>query len=146
MTTRGCSRAIVDRLVRSEELSKYMFDLGGAAYDSGRKDGYAEGKAVAHAKEKDEKFELFKVDFIGNYISKHQEYEFTEFGILKAIDKLARHGVALETLKRYSKMLMLQLVVLVLAINVALVSYRLACLELVYRPCISDNLLPIWCL
>ncbi|KAJ0796110.1 hypothetical protein HanPI659440_Chr04g0158371 [Helianthus annuus] len=137
---------IVDRLVRSEELAKYMFDLGGAAYDSGRKDGYAEGMAAAHPKEKDEKFELFKVDFASNYTSKRQEYEFTEFGILKAIDKLARHGVAVETLKKYSKMLMLQLVVLVLATNVEFVSYRLACRELVYRPCISDNLLPIWCL
>ncbi|KAM0008162.1 hypothetical protein Hdeb2414_s0120g00802881 [Helianthus debilis subsp. tardiflorus] len=71
------------------ELAKYMFDLGGAAYDSGRKDGYSESKAAALARTKDDKFDLFKVDFAGNYTSKCQEFEFMEFGILKAIDKLA---------------------------------------------------------
>ncbi|MFS7948129.1 hypothetical protein Hanom_Chr06g00556331 [Helianthus anomalus] len=47
---------IADRLMRSEELAKYMFDLGGAAYDKGCKDGYAEGKATSLTKEKDDKF------------------------------------------------------------------------------------------
>ncbi|KAJ0713898.1 hypothetical protein HanPI659440_Chr13g0483541 [Helianthus annuus] len=61
---------IAGRLVRSDELAKYMFDLGGAAYDRGRKDGYAEGKAAALAKEKDDKFELFKMDCTGNYTAK----------------------------------------------------------------------------
>ncbi|MFS7921331.1 hypothetical protein Hanom_Chr03g00235541 [Helianthus anomalus] len=57
---------------------------------SGPKDGYAEGKVVALAKVKDDIFELFKVDCAGNYTTKCQEFEFIEFGILKAIDKLAR--------------------------------------------------------
>ncbi|KAF5773756.1 hypothetical protein HanRHA438_Chr13g0602931 [Helianthus annuus] len=88
---------IADRFVRSDELAKYMFDLGGAAYDSGRKDGYAEGKAAVLAKEKDDKFELYKVDCAGNYTAKRQEYKFIEFGILKAIKKLTRRGIAVET-------------------------------------------------
>ncbi|KAF5789818.1 hypothetical protein HanXRQr2_Chr09g0375691 [Helianthus annuus] len=77
-----------------------MFELGGAAYDSGRKDGYAEGKAAALAKEKDHQFKLFKVDCTGNYTAKREEYEYLEFGILKAIDKLTRKGIAVETLKK----------------------------------------------
>ncbi|MFS7918375.1 hypothetical protein Hanom_Chr03g00200251 [Helianthus anomalus] len=36
--------------------------LGGAAYNSGRKDGYGEGRVVAAAKEKDYHFELYKED------------------------------------------------------------------------------------
>ncbi|KAF5759219.1 hypothetical protein HanXRQr2_Chr16g0738651 [Helianthus annuus] len=71
-----------------------------AAFPCGRKDRYAEGKAAALAKEKDDKFELFKVDCVGNYTANCQEYEFVEFGILKAIDKLARRGVVVETLKK----------------------------------------------
>ncbi|MFS7999138.1 hypothetical protein Hanom_Chr12g01162481 [Helianthus anomalus] len=85
---------IADRLVNSDEFAKYMFNLGGAAYNNGRKDGYAEGKAAALAKEKDHQFELFKVDCAGNYMAKRQEYEFLEFGILKAIEKLSRRGIA----------------------------------------------------
>ncbi|MFS7937869.1 hypothetical protein Hanom_Chr05g00432831 [Helianthus anomalus] len=38
---------LANRLVRSEELAKYMFELGGAARNNGCKDGYAEGKATA---------------------------------------------------------------------------------------------------
>ncbi|KAJ0513868.1 hypothetical protein HanRHA438_Chr10g0453221 [Helianthus annuus] len=77
-----------------------MFELGGVAYDSGRKDGYAEGKVAALAKEKDHQFELFKVDCAGNYTAKRQEYEFLVFRILRAIEKLSRHGIAAETLKK----------------------------------------------
>ncbi|KAM0011282.1 hypothetical protein Hdeb2414_s0017g00508301 [Helianthus debilis subsp. tardiflorus] len=66
-----------------------MFDLGGATYDTVRKDGYLEGKAAALARTKEDKFDLFKVDCAGNDTAKRQEFEFIEFGILKAIDKLA---------------------------------------------------------
>ncbi|MFS7928474.1 hypothetical protein Hanom_Chr04g00321171 [Helianthus anomalus] len=38
-----------------------MFELGGAAYDSGRKDGYAESKAGAKEGIRDDRFELFKI-------------------------------------------------------------------------------------
>ncbi|KAJ0440257.1 hypothetical protein HanHA300_Chr16g0634401 [Helianthus annuus] len=91
---------IADRLVKSDELAKYMFELGGVAYDSGRKNGYADGKVADLAKEKDHQFELFKVDCAGNYTAKRQEYEFLEFGILRATEKLSRHGIAVETLKK----------------------------------------------
>ncbi|KAM0039415.1 hypothetical protein Hdeb2414_s0012g00381851 [Helianthus debilis subsp. tardiflorus] len=77
-----------------------MFELGGATYDSGRKDGYGEGKTTAIAKEKGHRFELYKVDCIANYTAKRQEYEFLEFGIIKAIEKLNRKGIAVETLKK----------------------------------------------
>ncbi|KAF5797047.1 hypothetical protein HanRHA438_Chr08g0371071 [Helianthus annuus] len=30
---------IVDRIVKSDEFANYMFELGGAAYNSGRKEG-----------------------------------------------------------------------------------------------------------
>ncbi|KAM0070648.1 hypothetical protein Hdeb2414_s0001g00015561 [Helianthus debilis subsp. tardiflorus] len=77
-----------------------MFELGGAAYDSGRKDGYGEGKAAALAKDKDHQFELYKVDCTANYTAKRQEYEFLEFGIIKTIEKLTRKGIAVKTLKK----------------------------------------------
>ncbi|MFS7921313.1 hypothetical protein Hanom_Chr03g00235341 [Helianthus anomalus] len=72
-----------------------------ALFISGLKEGYDEGKVVALAKVKDDIFELFKVDCAGDYTAKCQEFEFIEFGILKAIDKLAQRGVAVETLKKF---------------------------------------------
>ncbi|KAM0065547.1 hypothetical protein Hdeb2414_s0003g00115981 [Helianthus debilis subsp. tardiflorus] len=77
-----------------------MFELGGATYDSGRKDGYAEAKVATLAKENDHQFELFKVDYTDDYTAKRKEYEYLKFGILKAINKLTRKGVAVETLKK----------------------------------------------
>ncbi|MFS7918653.1 hypothetical protein Hanom_Chr03g00203651 [Helianthus anomalus] len=96
----GYLRVITDRLVKLEELAKYMFELGGIACESGRKDGYGEGKAAAFAKEKDRQFDLFKIDCTGNYTTKRQKYEFLEFGILKAIEKLTQKGIEVETLKK----------------------------------------------
>ncbi|MFS8034489.1 hypothetical protein Hanom_Chr17g01581721 [Helianthus anomalus] len=71
---------IVDRIVKSDELAKYMFDLGEAAYDSGRKEGYGEERAAAASNEK--------------------EYEFLEFAIIKAVEKLSRKGGVVEILKK----------------------------------------------
>ncbi|MFS8035013.1 hypothetical protein Hanom_Chr17g01587991 [Helianthus anomalus] len=89
LLTRGVP-LLADRLVGSEELAKYMIELGGAAYYSGRKDGYAEGKAFANAGTHDEKFELFMEDCAANYATKRHEFGFLEFGIMKDIEKLAR--------------------------------------------------------
>ncbi|KAJ0807537.1 hypothetical protein HanOQP8_Chr00c021g0701511 [Helianthus annuus] len=91
---------LVDRLVASEELEKFMFELRGAAYNSGRKDCYAEGKAFTQEGTKDEKFELFKEDCAANYVVKRHEFGFLVFGIVKATEKLARRGVAFESLKK----------------------------------------------
>ncbi|KAJ0800181.1 hypothetical protein HanPI659440_Chr03g0100051 [Helianthus annuus] len=44
----------------SEELAKYMLELGGTAYDSGRENGYSEGKAFSLEGKPDSDFELFK--------------------------------------------------------------------------------------
>ncbi|KAJ0435245.1 hypothetical protein HanIR_Chr17g0891201 [Helianthus annuus] len=129
---------IADRLVKSDELAKYMFELGGAAYDNGRKDGYGEGKVAALAKDKDYQFELYKVDCIANYTAKRQEYEFLECVIIKAIEKLTRKGIVVETLKKVLEDTDAEtggagpsqpsLIVLF---------FRLACRVLVYRPCNS---------
>ncbi|KAM0056542.1 hypothetical protein Hdeb2414_s0006g00219571 [Helianthus debilis subsp. tardiflorus] len=62
-----------------------MFELGQAAYNSGRKDGYGEGRAAAMNIDKDYYFELFKEDCTSKYIAKRQEYEFIEFGIVKLL-------------------------------------------------------------
>ncbi|KAF5766395.1 hypothetical protein HanRHA438_Chr15g0727091 [Helianthus annuus] len=51
---------IAERIAKSEELAKYMFDLGQAAYNSGRKDGYGEGRVASSNNEKDYHFELLK--------------------------------------------------------------------------------------
>ncbi|KAF5785820.1 hypothetical protein HanXRQr2_Chr10g0433221 [Helianthus annuus] len=45
------SRALADRIVNSPELATYMYELGQAGYNSGRKYGYSEGKAAAVNKE-----------------------------------------------------------------------------------------------
>ncbi|KAM0026151.1 hypothetical protein Hdeb2414_s0020g00554801 [Helianthus debilis subsp. tardiflorus] len=96
----GYLRAIVDRIVKSDELVKYMFELGEAAYNSGRKDGYGEGRVAAAAKEKDYHFELYKEDSTAAYATKRQEYEFLEFAIVRPVEKLSRKGGDVETPKK----------------------------------------------
>ncbi|MFS7956061.1 hypothetical protein Hanom_Chr07g00650121 [Helianthus anomalus] len=90
---------IADRIVKSDELAKYMFELGEAAFDSGRKEGYGEGRA-AIANEKVDHSKLYKVDCSAHYAAKRQEYEFLEFAIVRAIEKLSRKGAVVETLKK----------------------------------------------
>ncbi|KAJ0935267.1 hypothetical protein HanRHA438_Chr03g0117101 [Helianthus annuus] len=77
-----------------------MFKLGQAAYNHGRKDGYSEGRAAAANNEKDYHFELYKEDCAGTYAVKRHDYEFIEFGIVKAVDKLSRRANAIEVLKK----------------------------------------------
>ncbi|KAM0004392.1 hypothetical protein Hdeb2414_s0006g00211821 [Helianthus debilis subsp. tardiflorus] len=101
-TTSGCLRAafrwyMADRIVRSEELATYMYELGEAAYDHGRKDGYAEGRSSTEAKEALKSFDLYKTDCSARYAEKQQEFESLDFAIVKAAIKLSRKpdGVAL---------------------------------------------------
>ncbi|KAF5760086.1 hypothetical protein HanRHA438_Chr16g0760991 [Helianthus annuus] len=61
---------IADRIAGSEELAKYMYELGEAARDLGRKEGYAEGRAAAESKEPLKNFELYKTDCVGRYAEK----------------------------------------------------------------------------
>ncbi|KAJ0550522.1 hypothetical protein HanHA300_Chr07g0246421 [Helianthus annuus] len=92
---------ISERIAKSDAFfAKYMFDLGQAAYNSGRKDGYGEGRAAAMNNEKDYHFELFKEDCTGKYAAKRHDYEFVEFGIVKAVEKLSRRGNAIEVRKK----------------------------------------------
>ncbi|MFS7961400.1 hypothetical protein Hanom_Chr08g00714551 [Helianthus anomalus] len=91
---------IANRIVKSDELAKYMFELGQAAFDSGRKKGYGEGRVAALGNEKVDHFELYKVDCSAHYGSKRQEYEFLEFTIVRAVEKLYRKGAAVDTLKK----------------------------------------------
>ncbi|KAL9994827.1 hypothetical protein Hdeb2414_s0016g00487561 [Helianthus debilis subsp. tardiflorus] len=83
--------------MRSEDLATYMYELGEAAYDNGRKDGYAEGRSAAEAKEALKNFDLYKTDCASRYAEKRQGFEFLEFAIVKAVGKLSRKpdGVAL---------------------------------------------------
>ncbi|KAM0071157.1 hypothetical protein Hdeb2414_s0001g00021691 [Helianthus debilis subsp. tardiflorus] len=89
---------LVDFLMASEKLAKYMFELGGVAYNRGRKDGYAEGKVVALERKANNYFELFKEDCAGHYRNKLKEFGVLEFGVLKAIEKLSRKGVVVDVL------------------------------------------------
>ncbi|MFS8025045.1 hypothetical protein Hanom_Chr16g01470371 [Helianthus anomalus] len=91
---------IADRIVKSEELAKYMFELGEAAYDNGRKDGFGEGRSAAEAKEALENFDLYKTDCAARYAEKRQEYEFLEFAIVKVVGKLSRKPDGVELLKK----------------------------------------------
>ncbi|KAJ0605995.1 hypothetical protein HanHA300_Chr02g0069201 [Helianthus annuus] len=91
---------ISERIAKPDELAKYMFELGQATYNSGRKDGYGEGRAVAASNEKDYHFELYMQDCTAAYTAKRQEYEFIEFGIVKAVKKLSRKANATDVLKK----------------------------------------------
>ncbi|KAJ0633871.1 hypothetical protein HanLR1_Chr17g0681711 [Helianthus annuus] len=91
---------IADRIVKSGELAKYMFELGEATYDHGRKDGYGEGRAAADVKEALSHFDLYKTDCAARYADKRQEYEFLEFAIVKAVGKLSRKPDGVELLKK----------------------------------------------
>ncbi|KAJ0613816.1 hypothetical protein HanIR_Chr02g0055571 [Helianthus annuus] len=93
----GYFLALADRILNSTELATYMFELGQAAYNSGRKCGYAEGKAAVINKEKDYHFELYKEDCDGAYAAKRKEFSTLEFVVVRAAEKLARKpdGVAL---------------------------------------------------
>ncbi|MFS7976109.1 hypothetical protein Hanom_Chr10g00888581 [Helianthus anomalus] len=91
---------ISEHIAKSDELAKYMFDLGQEAYNSGRKDGYGEGRAAAMNNEKDYHFELFKEDCTAKYVAKLRDYEFVEFGIVKAVEKLSHRGNDIEVLKK----------------------------------------------
>ncbi|MFS7988191.1 hypothetical protein Hanom_Chr11g01031771 [Helianthus anomalus] len=77
-----------------------MFELGEAAYDHGRKDGYAEGRAAAEAKEALKSFDLYKTDCAARYAEKRQEFESLEFAIVKATGKLSRKPDGIMLLKR----------------------------------------------
>ncbi|KAJ0547572.1 hypothetical protein HanRHA438_Chr08g0358421 [Helianthus annuus] len=61
---------IADRIVKSHELASYMFELGQAGYNSGRQDGYSEGRSAVVNNEKDYHFELYKQDCGGVYAAK----------------------------------------------------------------------------
>ncbi|KAJ0789773.1 hypothetical protein HanPI659440_Chr05g0207421 [Helianthus annuus] len=91
---------IADHIVKSDELAKYMFELGEAAYDNGRKYGYGEGRVAAVANEKVDHFDFYMTDCAARYASKRQEYEFLEFAIVKAVGKLSRKTNAVEVLKK----------------------------------------------
>ncbi|KAJ0459123.1 hypothetical protein HanHA89_Chr16g0645341 [Helianthus annuus] len=81
---------IAERIAGSEELAKYMYDLGEAAYAHGHKEDYAEGRAATEAKEPLKNFELYKTDCTARYAEKRQEFESLEFGVVKAAGKLSR--------------------------------------------------------
>ncbi|MFS7922715.1 hypothetical protein Hanom_Chr03g00252261 [Helianthus anomalus] len=91
---------ISEHITKSDELAKYMFELGQTAYNSGRKDGYGECRAAAMNNEKDYHFELYKEDYTAKYAAKRWEYEFIEFGIVKAVEKLSHKSNAVEFLKK----------------------------------------------
>ncbi|MFS7991977.1 hypothetical protein Hanom_Chr12g01076941 [Helianthus anomalus] len=91
---------ISERIAKSDELARYMYELGEVAYNNGRNDGYAEGKAATSNNEKDYHFPLYKEDCVVAYAAKLQEYEFIKFGIVKAVGKLSRKANAVEVLKQ----------------------------------------------
>ncbi|KAJ0951065.1 hypothetical protein HanPSC8_Chr02g0055591 [Helianthus annuus] len=88
---------LADRILNSPELARYMFELGGAGYNSGRKNGYPEGRCAAVNNEKDYHFELFKEDCEGAYAAKRREFSMLDFAVVRAAGKLANkaNGVAL---------------------------------------------------
>ncbi|KAM0035976.1 hypothetical protein Hdeb2414_s0015g00452861 [Helianthus debilis subsp. tardiflorus] len=88
---------ISERIAGSEELAKYMYELGESAYAHGRKEGYAEGRSAAEAKEALKSFDLYRTDCAACYAEKRKEFESLEFAIVKATGKLSRkpHGIAL---------------------------------------------------
>ncbi|KAM0067606.1 hypothetical protein Hdeb2414_s0002g00063341 [Helianthus debilis subsp. tardiflorus] len=95
-----CLSQIADRIVNSPDLATYMFELGQAGYNSGRKDGYSEGRAASANNEKDYHFEFYKEDCGGKYATKRQEFASLEFGVVKAAQKLAQKPDGIALLKK----------------------------------------------
>ncbi|MFS7956996.1 hypothetical protein Hanom_Chr07g00661201 [Helianthus anomalus] len=91
---------IADRIVNSRELANYMFELGQAGYNSGRKDGYGEGRAATDNNEKDYQFELYKEDCTCKYAAKRQEFASLEFAVVKAAQKLSQKADGVALLKK----------------------------------------------
>ncbi|KAJ0899113.1 hypothetical protein HanRHA438_Chr08g0364631 [Helianthus annuus] len=91
---------LADRILHSPELARYMFELGGAGYNSGRKYGYAEGRCAAVNNEKDYHFELFKEDCEGAYAAKRQEFSMLDFAVVRAARKLAHKADGVALLKK----------------------------------------------
>ncbi|KAM0072060.1 hypothetical protein Hdeb2414_s0001g00032221 [Helianthus debilis subsp. tardiflorus] len=77
-----------------------MYELGEAAYNHGRKEGYAEGRSAVEKKEALKSFYLYKVDYADRYAEKRQEFESLEFAIIKAAAKLSRKPDGLALLKK----------------------------------------------
>ncbi|KAJ0805015.1 hypothetical protein HanPI659440_Chr02g0044791 [Helianthus annuus] len=100
LLSRAVPLSLSEHIVKSHELPHYMFELGQATYNSGRKEGYNEGRAAAASNEKDYHFELFKEDSSGKYAAKRRVYEFVEFGVVKAVEKLSWKANAVELLKK----------------------------------------------
>ncbi|KAJ0747738.1 hypothetical protein HanOQP8_Chr05g0192991 [Helianthus annuus] len=98
--TADCKWLLARGVTLSDELAKYMFELGEAAYDNGRKYGNGEGRVAAVANEKVDHFDFYMTDCAARYASKRQEYEFLEFAIVKAVGKLSRKTNAVEVLKK----------------------------------------------
>ncbi|KAF5785179.1 hypothetical protein HanXRQr2_Chr10g0425501 [Helianthus annuus] len=92
-------KGLVASLMTSDELAKYMFDLPETTYDNGKKDGFVKGKAFVLEERSDHEFELFKTDCGTRFRDKRKEFDHLEFGILKAIEKLSRKGVAVDVLR-----------------------------------------------
>ncbi|KAF5783794.1 hypothetical protein HanXRQr2_Chr11g0511981 [Helianthus annuus] len=91
---------IVDRIVNSLELANYMFELGQAGYNSGRKNRYSEGRAAVVNNEKDYHFEFYKEDCGAAYAVKRQEFTSLEFAVVKAAQKLSRKPDGVSLLKK----------------------------------------------
>ncbi|KAJ0523241.1 hypothetical protein HanIR_Chr10g0491591 [Helianthus annuus] len=91
---------LADRILHSTELATYMFELGRAAYNSGRKFGYAKGKTAVINKEKDYHFELYKEDCEGAFAAKRKEFSTLEFAVVRAAEKLARKADGVALLKK----------------------------------------------
>ncbi|MFS7927053.1 hypothetical protein Hanom_Chr04g00304411 [Helianthus anomalus] len=69
----------------SEELAKYMYELG---------------RPAAEKKEALKSFDLYKADCVARYAEKRQEFETLEFAIVKAAEKLSRKPDGIALLKR----------------------------------------------
>ncbi|MFS7953458.1 hypothetical protein Hanom_Chr07g00618881 [Helianthus anomalus] len=86
-------------LMTFDELARYMVDLSEAAYDNGRKDGFAEGKAFVL----DKKNTIIPLNCTKQTVLsasvRSQEFDQVEFGILKAIEKMFRKGVTVDVLR-----------------------------------------------
>ncbi|KAJ0763832.1 hypothetical protein HanPI659440_Chr08g0285431 [Helianthus annuus] len=76
---------IADRIVKSRELASYMFELGRPGYNSGRKDGYSEGRAAVVNNEKEYHFELFKEDCGGKYAAKRRNLHLWSLLLLRLL-------------------------------------------------------------
>ncbi|KAJ0443128.1 hypothetical protein HanRHA438_Chr16g0764031 [Helianthus annuus] len=95
----GYSSMLMESICNIPELISSVAELTKAAYKSGRKDGYGEGKSFVVDGRQDKGFDLHMKDCATEYKARQVDFDNPEFGIITNVLQLAHHGNVVDSLK-----------------------------------------------